>query len=186
VSDGPILSPATVVKSARCLLRRIDELDAEFVYSALSTPGFTDGLLQARMTEVAEATRLIQTFTEAWQEGTRFAFAITNHNSEFLGFINLMKRDEPNLWSVGFWVMPDHWGRGFALEASRALFDVAFSELKAERIHAAHVHWNQQSAKVLSKLGMQLKLRREQGIQKNGEWIPNLHYEITRADWLQR
>jgi len=47
--------------------------DAEFVYSALSTPGFTDGLLQQRMTNVEEATKLIQLFTEAWHKGTRFA-----------------------------------------------------------------------------------------------------------------
>ena len=164
----------------------MDERDAEFVYSALSTPGFTDGLLQPRLTSVAEATQLIQTLAEAWHRGTRFTFAITDHNSRFLGLISLTKRDEPNLWSLGFWIMPEHWGQGFALEASHVLMDVAFSELKAERVHAAHVYSNHQSARVLAKLGMEFKFRREQGIQKNGEWIPNLHYEIARSDWLQK
>jgi [ribosomal protein S5]-alanine N-acetyltransferase len=178
-----ILATTTVVRSPRCILRMIETGDAESFYSALSTEGFTDGLVQQRLTNPGEATKLIETFREAWHTGSRFGFAITDHESTFLGYINLMRRDEPGLWSVGFWIIPQCWGQGYALEASRALIDMAFKELSAERVHAAHVHWNQQSARVLSKLGMKFKFRREQGIQKNGEWIPNLHYEVTRAEW---
>src|SRR6185503_14138612 len=111
--------------------------DAEFFHSALSTPGFTDGLLQHRLTNPSEATQLIQTFREAWHTGARFGFAITDHEARFLGYINLMRRDEPGLWSIGFWIMPECWGQGYALEAARALIDLAFKELRAERVHAA-------------------------------------------------
>jgi RimJ/RimL family protein N-acetyltransferase len=79
--------------------------------------------------------------------------------------------------------MPDCWGKGFATEAARAVIDLAFREAGAEIVHAAHVHWNEQSRRVLTKLGMQYTLRREQGILKNGEWVPNLHYEITKDEW---
>src|ERR1044071_9474517 len=113
VNLSELLSPTTVVVTPRCMLRIIDPGDAEFVYSALSAPGFTDGLLQHRLTNSDEAIKVIQTLRDEWHTSSRFACAITDHESDFLGYINLMRRDELGLWSVGFWIMPQFWGQGY-------------------------------------------------------------------------
>jgi ribosomal-protein-alanine N-acetyltransferase len=171
------------LQTPRCLLRRMEIGDAESVFSALSTPGFTDGLLQEPLKDAVAAVVLIGTYLAAWNNGTRFVFAITDGDRNFVGMINLFRRDQPGLWSVGFWIMPEQWGKGFATEAARAIIDLAFRRVAAHVVHAAHVHSNLQSQRVLAKLGMRFTLRREHGISKNGQWIPNLHYEMTKAEW---
>src|SRR5262245_37244172 len=143
-----LLDPQIRLKTSRCILRRIDVEDAPSVYSALSTPGFTDGLLQECLTNHEEAVALIEKLQSAWSGGARFAFAITSGAGEFLGFINLFTKDEPG-WRLGFWIMPEHWGNGYAEEAARVVIDLAFDQLGAETVRAAHLHWNTQSARVL-------------------------------------
>jgi RimJ/RimL family protein N-acetyltransferase len=53
---------------------------------------------------------------------------------------------------LGYWIARAHWGKGFATEAGRALFDIARA-LKLPRLEASHFVDNPASAKVLEKLG---------------------------------
>lgn len=171
------------LKTARCTLRRIEPADASCVFDALRAPGFTDGLIGEPPASISEAGQLIESYLEAWETRRRFVFAIIDGNARFTGIVNLFRRDQEGLWSVGVWIVRERWGEGLAGEAARTVIDAAFRDLKADVVHAAHVHWNDQSRRVLLKLGMKFVFRREQGILKDGEWVPNLHYEISRAEW---
>ena len=53
---------------------------------------------------------------------------------------------------MGYWVARQHWGKGFATEASRALIEIA-KALKLPRIEASHFQDNPASGRVLEKLG---------------------------------
>ncbi len=55
---------------------------------------------------------------------------------------------------VGYSIAPEYRGRGFAFEATRALFDRAFDRPGIRRIVAACLDDNLASIKVLEKLGM--------------------------------
>ena len=177
-----VLPAERVLRTSRYLLRRIAARDANALYGTLNCPGFTDGLLQDPPRNLEAAAQLIDDYLLARNAGSRCAFAITE-GDEFRGLINLFQREPHGLWSVGFWITQQNWGRGIATEAARVVINLAFADLNADVVHAAHVHWNMQSARVLNELGMKFTHRREQGIRKNAEWVPNLHYEVTRADW---
>lgn len=53
---------------------------------------------------------------------------------------------------MGYWIARQHWGKGFATEASRALIDIA-KALKLPRLEASHFLDNPASGRVLEKLG---------------------------------
>ena len=53
---------------------------------------------------------------------------------------------------MGYWIARQHWGKGFATEASRALIDIA-KALKLPRLEASHFVDNPASGRVLEKLG---------------------------------
>ena len=87
---------------------------------------------------------------------------------------------------LGYLVHPDHWGRGYAPEAARALVDAAFARLGAHRVQATCWVKNTRSARVLRKLG----LRREgrlRGYLKRAEVVRDeFIWGMTRVDWLAR
>jgi RimJ/RimL family protein N-acetyltransferase len=53
---------------------------------------------------------------------------------------------------MGYWVGKQHWGKGFATEAGRALIDIARA-LNLPRLEASHFLDNPASGRVLEKLG---------------------------------
>ncbi len=53
---------------------------------------------------------------------------------------------------MGYWIGRQHWGKGFATEASRALIEIA-KVLKLPRLEASHFLDNPASGRVLEKLG---------------------------------
>ena len=55
---------------------------------------------------------------------------------------------------LGYWIARDHWGRGLATEASRALVDIA-RMLGLKMLEGAHFTDNPASGRVLEKLGFE-------------------------------
>jgi len=53
---------------------------------------------------------------------------------------------------LGYWIGRQHWGKGFATEAGRALIEIARA-LKLPRLEASHFLDNPASGRVLEKLG---------------------------------
>ena len=53
---------------------------------------------------------------------------------------------------LGYWIARQHWGKGFATEAGRALIDIA-KALKLPRLEGSHFLDNPASGRVLEKLG---------------------------------
>jgi RimJ/RimL family protein N-acetyltransferase len=70
-------------------------------------------------------------------------------DNRLVGGIGLHGDHEPEL---GFWIARDHWGRGYASEAGRAVLALADSSLRLPRLKARHALDNPASAAVLRKL----------------------------------
>lgn len=96
------------------------------------------------------------------------------------GCIQYLGRDPANPHEIGWRLVPDKWGRGYASEAARAMAGWAFDSLGAPLLCAVCKPDNLDSARVMQRLGMRYR----------GEetWYDSAHavYEMTRADWLAR
>jgi RimJ/RimL family protein N-acetyltransferase len=73
-------------------------------------------------------------------------------DGEFTGGIGLHKKME-HCFDVGYWITEKNWGKGFATEALKTITDLAFGELKIDRIQAFVFEGNEPSEKVLEKCG---------------------------------
>jgi len=110
--------------------------------SALVGGPFDDDQIAARLrTEIA---------TER-EHGYQY-WPIALHDGTDVGCCGLKPRGERVL-ELGFYVLPDHWGRGYATEASRAVIDYAFDVLRVDALFAGHHPSNRSSAHTLAKLG---------------------------------
>jgi RimJ/RimL family protein N-acetyltransferase len=64
-------------------------------------------------------------------------------------------RLDERVYELGFHFRPEHWGRGLAREAGRAVIAFAFDQLGASALFAGHHPANAASSRVLRKLGFQ-------------------------------
>lgn len=60
---------------------------------------------------------------------------------------------------IGWWLAPEHWGRGLATEAAGAVVDFAFRETGLHRVLAIARPENRASTRIMEKLGMRLSGR---------------------------
>ena len=84
---------------------------------------------------------------------------------------------------LGYWIAREHWGRGFATEAARAVLAFGFTHLGVHRVEAHCVAENTGSAHVLEKIGLQLEghLRHKEFFKSR--WWDTLVYAILEPEW---
>ena len=75
----------------------------------------------------------------------------TDSDPRIVGACGLGRRPSGAV-EMGYWIARQHWGKGFATEAGRALIDIART-LKLPRLEASHFLDNPASGRVLEKLG---------------------------------
>lgn len=81
--------------------------------------------------------------------------------------------------NLGYWIARDHWGRGYASEAARAVLSLART-LGHERIVANHFLDNPASGRVLEKVGFRRTGRVTERLSKGrGKACPSREYELV-------
>jgi RimJ/RimL family protein N-acetyltransferase len=83
---------------------------------------------------------------------------------------------------VGYWLGREHWGHGYATEATNALLRVAFRELGLHRIEARVYPWNVASCRVARRCGFRYEGRLRDEVQKAGRWQSTLLFSRLATD----
>ena len=100
----------------------------------------------------------IATHGDNWSNNNVLALAICERQSQdLLGAISLHVEAMHRHGEIGYWIATKYWGNGYATEASRAMVDYGFTELRLHRIQARHFLRNPASGRVLQKIGMKLE-----------------------------
>ena len=95
-----------------------------------------------------------EAFLAAPRDPVMPSFLITERTDgapRIVGSCGLGRRPSGSV-EMGYWIGRQHWGKGFATEASRALIEIA-KALKLPRLEASHFLDNPASGRVLEKLG---------------------------------
>lgn len=116
---------------------------------------------------------------------TKFQLAITlKGNNRLIGNCGIrMEAVEATEADIGYELAPQHWGKGYATEAARAIVAFGFKELRLHRIWAECNADNRSSARVLEKVGMQLEGRLREKEYYKGRWWDILQYAILDYEW---
>jgi RimJ/RimL family protein N-acetyltransferase len=84
---------------------------------------------------------------------------------------------------VGYWLGPEHWGRGLASAVVETLVPYAFGVLGMQRVQAGVFGWNGASARVLEKNGFLLEGRLREAVYKDGATTDLLLYGLVFDDY---
>ena len=93
---------------------------------------------------------------------------------------------ETDTGMIGWFLTPEHWGRGYATEMTPALIDCCFDRLRLHRANALCHPENAASRRVLEKCGMRLEahLRQKCRYVKGGvtRWEDELEYALLSSE----
>lgn len=170
------------LNSSRFCLRQIDSGDQEFIFRGLSHPQVIP--FYGVRYETLEATAdQIKWYSELWEQRTGIWWKITGENDEPLGAcgFNYYNPAHEKI-EMGFWLLPQHWGKGIMKEVLPIVISYIFSSWKVHRIEALVETGNDSSSGLLEFLGFVKEgVLRECEI-KEGNRISLIMYSRLRTD----
>lgn len=111
-----------------------------------------------------------------------FCLALRGAADQSIGAASLRKI-EPGNWEAGYWLAPDHWGRGLATEAAKALVVFGFEKLWAEALNSGHFADNPASGRVLEKAGFAANGIARQWSEARQDFVDANRFLLTRETW---
>ena len=144
-----------ILKTENLTLRPWRESDAECLYHFAKNPKIGPIAGWPPHESIEDSLNIINTVF-----AKRETYAIVRDDVP-IGCVGLLFHPDTNHWwgddsaELGYWVAEEFWGRGYAVEASRALIKRAFYELDVKVIYATYRCENSQSKRVLEKLGFE-------------------------------
>ena len=172
------------IVTERLVLREITRSDLDAVYEYTKNPELFKYMPFGPST-YENAKKRIERLIEKQSQNPRtdFDVAITLKTSKkLIGGCRLNKVSDIE-GHVGYILSRDHWGKGYATEAARALTDYGFNELHLHRVYATVHPENAASIRVLEKVGMTLEGRLREDELYDGEYQDSLVYSILEQEW---
>ena len=149
-----------VIETPHLLLRYMTvQEDAEFVLRLLNDPAFIQNIGDKGVRSIEDAGRYIDEGPRA--SYARFGFGlytvVVKASGESIGICGLVKRDFLDDVDMGYALLPQFRGMGYAIEAASAAMRYGADTLRIPRIVAITHPENERSIRVLEKLGLQSK-----------------------------
>ena len=156
----------TIIQTERLTLQKATFDDAEFIFQLLNDPSFIDNIVDKGIRTLDDAKNYIQQSLIDSYNTNGFGLYITRLKSDNtpIGLCGLLKREELEWPDVGYALLPEFVGYGYATEAAKASMDYGFKALGMNKIVAITSFKNESSMKVLEKVG----LKREKVIEIYG------------------
>jgi RimJ/RimL family protein N-acetyltransferase len=133
----------------------------------------------------AQADKVFDRNIRHWHEhGFGWRSAVERDTGAWLGFLGLNHVPDdavdspPDDVEIGWWLLPEAWGRGLATEGAAAVRDEAFERVGLERIVGRYDPRNTASGRIMEKLGMRYE---RDGVTKHGG--PVRIFVLEREDW---
>jgi RimJ/RimL family protein N-acetyltransferase len=146
-------------ETARLTLRRLEPGDAPFLLRLLNEPSFIEHIGDRGVRSVEDAHRYLREGPFAMYE--RYGFGLwrvaRKSDDEPIGMCGLLKREALADFDLGYAYLPEHWGRGYALEAARGTLSDAARRFGLRRAIGIVSPGNAASIRLLEKLGMRFE-----------------------------
>lgn len=149
------------IETERLLLREVVFSDVDGMFELDSNPNVHTYLGNKPVTTIEQSREYIEFLRQQYKDfGTGRWAVILKETNEFIGwsgikFITDEINNHQNFYEIGYRFIEKHWGKGYATEAGKAFIDHAFNKMKVEAVYAYADEGNDNSRKILEKLGLQ-------------------------------
>lgn len=152
-------SNAVACASARLELRHMSVADAAFIRSLLNDPDYIRHIGDRGVRTQGAAARYIEEIALA--SYARYGFGlyrvVRRDDGAPLGMAGLVRREGFDAVEIGYALLPQYRGQGYAFEAARAALDLGRNRFGLARIVATCAPDNAESIKVLQRLGFEFE-----------------------------
>lgn len=186
----PVESPGEVLSGDGVRLRRVRLDDADLVCRIVteSLDHLRPWMLWAADGYDRDAALTFLDQSEAnWTSGVGYSYLITTLGVP-VGVCGLERRIGPGGLEIGYWLHPEHTGRGIATRAAALLVDQAFAFPRVDRVQIWHDAANTASGAIPKRLGFTELVRRAppRDPPTPGEIGIDVVWELSRRYWPER
>jgi [ribosomal protein S5]-alanine N-acetyltransferase len=137
------------------LLREVASSDSVFLLRLLNDPSWLENIGDRGIHSAADAEVYVEKSIRAQYQAHGYGmYAVQlRSTSRAIGICGLVKRDFLAAPDLGFALLPEYVGHGYAFEAARALMGYAENNLGIRQLYAIARRSNQRSLRVLDRLG---------------------------------
>ena len=145
-------------ESERLLIRPTSEEDSSLIYQVLNTPKFIKYVGDRKIRSVRDAEQYIQEkmLPQLKALGYSSYTLITKNEGVKIGVCGLYDRKGVDGIDIGFGLLPQYEGFGYAYESAGKLLHAAFQDFNLQEIKGITSKDNIASQKLLEKLGLRL------------------------------
>ena len=178
------VSPIPVLETERLRLRLFTAGDEPAVFALASDPEIARFVRFEAHRAPADTRAFLELAFEHYHRGDPFAWAIVRRTDDRLigscGFVS--QAPERHAAEIGYWLGKAYWGKGYAVEAARALVRFGFEQMGLERVEAKCFVQNRAGQRVIEKLGMKYE-GTDRGEMIKGEYPELRLYAVASQDW---
>ncbi len=171
------------IQTSHLHLRQIKPSDLNNVYKGLSDPRVTK-YYGVHFRTIEETEGQMEWYEELWLHKTGLWWAVCERESkQFMGACGFnYYKPELKKVEVGYWLLPEFWGHGYAAEALAAAIDFAIKQTDVERIEAFVEKGNSASGKLLKKAGFVHERTLKNCELKGDKWITLQLFTYSKND----
>lgn len=146
-------------ETERLQLRGIRPDDAQFLFDLLNSPDWIANIGDRKVHDLDAARRyaIYRIYLGYRKSGFGFWLMERKSDSALLGMCGLIKRDFLDDVDIGYALLPQYYGQGYAVEAAKAVSNFAKETLQLPSLAAITIESNKPSQRVLEKLGMRFE-----------------------------
>ncbi|HEX6140174.1 MAG TPA: GNAT family protein [Candidatus Limnocylindria bacterium] len=178
------------IRTERLLLRPFEDGDLPALYEMQRREDVTRYLYWGprSLDAVRDFLERMKLMTGLDEESNALRLAgVLPDTGELVGDYSLFRTSrEHRQGEIGYITHPDHGGRGYAVEAARALLKVGFEIYGLHRVMASCDARNAASETVMKRLGMRCEAHFRENELVKGEWTDELIYALLADEWSRR
>jgi ribosomal-protein-alanine N-acetyltransferase len=170
-----------VLNTGRLKLRPIEQSDVDALHALWTDPDVRRYLWADQILPREQVADIVDKSVASFaQEGFGFfAMELTDQSGEVIGFCGHRRSGEQDQVELLYGIHPRYWGAGLVAEAAREVLQFGFENCGFDTVVAATDTPNQQSVRVLQKLGMTFEGRRE------FHGLDTVFFSMTRNEFFE-
>jgi ribosomal-protein-alanine N-acetyltransferase len=171
------------MNTERLLLRILTEDDIPFIHEIFSLEETNRYVSNPPVKDMSEAREIYEKYCKPKPYLFRIGM-ILKESGKLIGTLGLYSIDMENRRAtLGFDLLPEHWGHGYMTEACSALLDHAFTEMGLNRIQASAEPDNIRSIRVMERLGFT-----REGVMRQLDFYKDAYHDdvvfsMLKQDW---
>ena len=163
-----------IVETDRLFIRVWKEQDQSFLYSIMSDADVMRYVWDYKPPTIEQIQDFVgKCIRETGEQGWTTWALILKEDQSLIGYCGFLTRDYGEYKGeieIGWLLAKEHWGKGIATEAAKAVLDFGFCTWKFHRVIASARSENNQSVKIMIKVGMSLL---KDSLNSKGRLVPH-------------